>query len=195
MSNKKSNEVTIRIICNKEELIKILKDSGFKRGKEFSLDDYYFIPNNIDIAKLSTRDILAKAIIIRYIIDDGKVIQKITFKRKNIDEQGNILSQDSINCDISNIEDAKKLFQSIGYSEIMNIKENDVIYYKDNFELALKFVKNGDLLIEIETEENTEWDTIDKIKQIIDNINLPIEKNKYFIKKAENELNKILKRG
>ena len=77
----------------------------------------------------------------------------------------------------------------------MNIKENDVIYYKDNFELALKFVKNGDLLIEIETEENTEWDTIDNIKQIIDNINLPIEKNKYFIKKAENELNKILERG
>ncbi len=77
----------------------------------------------------------------------------------------------------------------------MNIKENDVIYYKNNFELALKFVKNGDLLIEIETEENTKWDTIDKIKQIIDHINLPIEKNKYFIKKAENELNKILKRG
>ena len=77
----------------------------------------------------------------------------------------------------------------------MNIKENDVIYYKDNFELALKFLKNGELLIEIETEENTEWDTIDNIKQIIDNINLPIEKNKYFIKKAENELNKILERG
>lgn len=160
MSNKESNEVTVKIICNKEELIKILKDNGFKRGREFSLDDYYFIPNNINIAELSTRDILAKAVIIRYIIDDGKVIQKITFKRKNIDEQGNILSQDSINCDISNIEDAKKLFQSIGYSEIMNIKENDVIYYKNNFELALKFVKNGDLLIEIETEENTKWDTV-----------------------------------
>lgn len=195
MSNKESNEVTVKIICNKEELIKILKDNGFKREREFSLDDYYFIPNNIDIAELSTRDILARAVIIRYIIDDGNIIQKITYKRKNIDEEGNILSQDSINCDISNIEDAKELFKSIGYSEIMNIKENDVIYYKDNFELALKFVKNGDLLIEIETEKNTEWDTIDKIKQIIDNINLPIEKNKYFIKKAENELNKILERG
>ena len=76
----------------------------------------------------------------------------------------------------------------------MNIKENDIIYYKNNFELALKFVKNGDLLIEIETEENTEWDTIDKIKKIIDELDLPIEKNNYFIKKAENELNKILKR-
>ena len=194
MTNKKNNEVTIKVIDSKENLIKILINRGFKEGRKFSLDDYYFIPNNIDINKLSTREILAKAVIIRYIIDENKIIQKITFKRKNIDEKGNILSQDSVNCDIKDIEDAKRLFKAIGYSEIMNIKENDIIYYKDNFELALKFVKNGDLLIEIETEENTEWDTIDKIKKIMDELNLPIEKNNYFIKKAEIELNKILKR-
>lgn len=158
------------------------------------MDDYYFVPNNLDINKLPAREVLSKAIIIRYIIDDGKIIQKITFKRKNIDEEGNILSQDSINCDILNIEDAKRLFKSIGYSEIMNIKENDIRYYKDDFELTLKFVKNGDLLIEIETEENTEWNTIDKIKKIIELIDLPIEKDNYFVKKAENELNKIMKR-
>ena len=194
MSSKESNEVTIKVISTKEELIKILTDKQFKRGREFSLDDYYFIPNDIDKDKLSTREILSKAVIIRYIIDENKIIQKITFKRKNIDEKGNILSQDSVNCDIKDIEDAKRLFKAIGYSEIMNIKENDIIYYKNNFELALKFVKSGDLLIEIETEENTEWDTIDKIKKIIDELDLPIEKNNYFIKKAENELNKILKR-
>ena len=194
MSNKESNEVTVKIISTKEELINLLTSKGFKKGREFSLDDYYFIPNNLDIDKMSTREILAKAVIIRYIIDDGDIIQKITFKRKNIDEAGNILSQDSVNCDVLNIEDAKKLFLAIGYSQIMNIKENDIIYYKDGFELALKFIKNGDFLIEIETEENTEWDTINKIKKIIEELNLPIQKNNYFVKKAENELNKILKR-
>lgn len=194
MSNKESNEVTVKIISTKEELINLLTSKGFKKGREFSLDDYYFIPNNLDIDKMSTREILAKAVIIRYIIDDGDIIQKITFKRKNIDESGNILSQDSVNCDVLNIEDAKKLFLAIGYSQIMNIKENDIIYYKDGFELALKFIKNGDFLIEIETEENTEWDTINKIKKIIEELNLPIQKNNYFVKKAENELNKILKR-
>ena len=123
------------------------------------------------------------------------MFQEITFKTKNIDENGNILSQDSINCYVKDIEEAKKLFKAIGYTEIMNIKENDIIYYKDKFELALKFVKNGDLLIEVETEENTKWDTIDNIIKIIEELNLPIEKNNYFIKKAEIELNKVLKRA
>ena len=71
---------------------------------------------------------------------------------------------------------------------------NDVIYYKNNFKLALKFVENGDCLIEIETEENTKWNTIDKIIKIIDELELPIEKNNYFVKKAEIALNKLLKR-
>ncbi len=76
----------------------------------------------------------------------------------------------------------------------MNIKENDIIYYKNNFELALKFIENGDFLVEIETEEDTEWNTIDKIIKILEKLELPIEKNNYFIKKAENTLNKLLKR-
>ena len=194
MPNKKNNEVTIKVIDTKEDLIKILINKGFKKGRKFLLDDYYFIPNNIDINKMSTREILAKAVIIRDITDEDKASKKITFKRKNIDEKGNILNQDSINCDIDNIEDAKRLFKAIGYSEIMNIKENDIIYYKNNFELALKFVENGDFLIEIETEENTEWNTIDKIIEIVEELNLPIEKGNYFIKKAEDSLNKLLKR-
>lgn len=33
----------------------------------------------------------------------------------------------------------------------MNIKESDVLYYKDDFELAIKFIANSNTLIEIET--------------------------------------------
>ena len=194
MPNKESNEVTIKVIDTKENFIKLLISKGFKEGRKFSLDDYYFIPNSIDINKLSTREILSKAIIIRNIASEDKIVKKITFKRKNIDGKGNILNQDSINCDIENAEDAKKLFNAIGYSEIINIKENDVIFHKNGFELALKSIENGEFLIEIETEENTEWDTIEKIIKIVDELDLPIEKNNYFVKKAENALNKKLKR-
>jgi len=74
----------------------------------------------------------------------------------------------------------------------MNIKESDVIYYKNNIELALKFIENSDTLIEIETDDD--FDTIDKLKKLIDEFEIPIEKENYFVKKAEDKLNKILNR-
>lgn len=194
MAIKDENEVTVRVICSKDELLNYLKKQEFKSGREFSLDDYYYIPSSLNVENMSTREILSKAIILRYIVDDGKIVQKITYKIKDIAENGDIISQRAINCDVQNIEDAKKIFEALDYNEIMNIKEEDVIYYKDKFELAIKFIKNSDILIEIETEPNTEWSTIENIKTIISKMNMPIEKDNYFIKKAENELDKILKR-
>ena len=78
-----------------------------------------------------------------------------------------------------------KLLQSIGYKKIMNIKEDDIVYEKDGFELAIKDIKNGEKLIEIETEDNEELNTIDKLISKIDKIDIPIYKDSYFVKKAE----------
>lgn len=194
MAIKEENEVTVRVICSNDELVNYLRKQGFKSGREFSLDDYYYIPSSLNIDNMSARKILSKAIILRYIVDDGKIIQKITYKIKDINKNGDIINQRAINCDVKNIEDAKKIFEALDYYEIMNIKENDIIYYKNNFELAIKYIEKGDILIEIETEPNTKWDTVENIKSIISEMNLPIEKDNYFIKKAEIELNKILKR-
>lgn len=192
MSLKEENEITVKVICSDEDLINKLKKEGFNEGIKFSLDDYYLVPNNLDINVLSVREILAKAVIVRYIIYNEQVIQNITFKQKDINEQGEILSQNSISCNVLDVNEARKLLEAMGYIEIMNIKEKDVVYYKENFELAIKFIENSNTLIEIET--NSEFNTIEKLKNKVKELNLPIEENMYFVKKAEEELSKILAR-
>ena len=192
MSVKEENEITIKVTCSNDELIKHLTNKGFNEGRKFTLDDYYLIPKDMYIDKLTTREILAKAVIIRYIVDDGRIIQKITFKKKNINSNGEILSQKAINCDVLDYKAGINLFNELGYYEIMNLKESDVIYYKDKLELAIKFIENSSTLIEIETDEN--FETIGELKKLVVNLEIPIEKDNFFVKKAENELNKILKR-
>ena len=192
MSEKEANEITIKVTCSKEQLIKHLAEKGFSEGRKFTLDDYYLIPKNLKLDELTTREILYKAVIIRYIVDDGRIIQKITFKKKNINSNGEILSQKAINCDVLDYKAGINLFNELGYYEIMNLKESDVIYYKDKLELAIKFIENSSTLIEIETDEN--FETIGELKKLVVNLEIPIEKDNFFVKKAENELNKILKR-
>ena len=194
MSLKDSNEITLKIKCELDEFYNIVEEKGFKIIDKFSMDDTYFVPEEVELGKVNTRDILSKAVLVRDII--GKMSNRrtklITFKIKNFDESGNILNQEAVNCDILEIEDAKKLLKATGYKEIMNIKEDDVVYEKDGFQLAIKDIKNGDNLIEIETEENKELDTIEKLIKKINEIEIPIYTDNYFVKKAEVELDKRL---
>ena len=73
----------------------------------------------------------------------------------------------------------------------MNIIEDDIIYYNDKIELAIKDIYNGDLLIETETNKNIT--TIEELKEIIERLEILFEKDNYFVKKAEETLDKILK--
>ena len=76
----------------------------------------------------------------------------------------------------------------------MCIKEDDVVYEKDGFQLAIKDICNGDKLIEVETNENDEFDSIEKLINRVNQLDIPIYTDNYFAKKAEIELNKVLKR-
>ena len=192
-----NQEITLKLKCSVGEFSKILENKGFKVSLKFFLDDTYFIPKELNIQNLSVREILKKAVLLRNIDDYyiGKKSYKLTFKKKEFDENGNILNQSSVNCKIFDLKEGKKFLESIGYKEILRIKENDIVYKKDELKIAIKDIENGDKLIEIETLENsTKLDTVEKLKQIILQMDLPIYKNDFFVKKAEIELEKKLKK-
>lgn len=197
MGLKENNEITVKIKYNLDELYNILEKKDFKIVDKFSMDDAYFVPNEIDLDKTNSREILMQAVLVRDIT--GKIsnrrTKKMTFKIKNFDEYGNILSQSAVNCDILNTDDAKRLLNAIGYQEIMNIKENDIVYEKDGLQLAIKDIENGDNLIEVETTESADLNTIEKLIKKINEIEIPIYTDNYFVKKAEIELDKILRRN
>ena len=193
MPIKQENELTIRILCSKEELIKHLEEKGLKKGRRFRLNDHYLIPKTLKIEELTVREILSKAVIIRNIDNDGEIVNKITFKNKNINEKGEIVSQTATSCEVIDYTEGIRLFEELGYYEIMNIIEDDIIYYNDKIELAIKDIYNGDLLIETETNKNIT--TIEKLKEIIESLEIPFEKENYFVKKAEERLGKVLNKS
>ncbi len=189
-----SNEITVRLLCNINEICNLLENKNFKVVDRFFMDDTYYVQKSIDILKLTPRDILKNCVLIRditqYVSPKESTKLKMTYKKKEILENGEIVSQENISVGINSIEDGEKFLSAIGYKKLMNIKENDIIYAKKGFEIAVKDIIDGEKLIEIEA--NKTYDTIDKLKQMIINLSLPIDKNNFFVKKAEIELKKIL---
>ena len=105
-----------------------------------------------------------------------------------------ILFQEATNCEVLEIEDAKKLLNAIGYREILRIKEEDSVYEKDGFQLAVKNISGGDILIEAEIGENVGISTINELKRKMIEEEIPIFTDDFFVKKAEVELRKVLGR-
>lgn len=190
-----SNEITVKLTCSIEELCNLLENKNFRIVEKYILDDTYFIPRELNLKSMSHREILGRAILLRDItefIPERKII-KLTFKNKQIDDKGNILKQSKVDCEILNVEIGKAFIEAIGYDKLMNIKENDIVYEKNELKIAIKDIKDGNQLIEVETVKgNSELDTIDKIKQKIKELEIPIDTNDYFIKKAEIQLSKVL---
>ena len=192
-----SNEITVRLKTTIKNFCDILKDKDFKIKSRFLLDDIFFIPSNLKIDNMIPREILKKAVLLRDITEyfpKKKQIKKFTYKRKDIDEEGNIISQEKTECEILNIKQGTKFIETIGFKELMRIREFDEVYEKDGLELIVKNVENSDNLMEVElVEDNDKYNSIEKIKQEVKKLNLPIDTEDYFVKKAEIELEKILK--
>lgn len=192
-----SNEITVKLECSKRDIYKILEYKGFKVVRQFYMNDIYFIPTNLEIKGKTEREILKSAILLRNITEElpkKRNVYKLTYKQKQINENGEILKQDKVDCEITKLIEGKIFLEAIGYKEIMNIKEYDIVYEKEELQLAIKEIENSDILIEMETiSDNKELNTVEKLQQKIKQLELPVDCNNYFVKKAEVELAKITK--
>lgn len=195
-----SNEITVRINCTLQEMCNLLESKNFSIVDKYNLEDIYYIKKGTHVRKENVRKILKKYVLIRKVtqflpekFEKSYTELKLTLKNKQINNDGTIIRQEKCNCQIYNQEQGKEFLEKLGYKEIMNIKEKDIVYEKDGLKLAIKDIENGESLIEVETvKDNQKLDTIEKLKAVINELQIPIDTNDYFVKKAEIELKKIL---
>ena len=194
-----NNEITVKLKCSIKEIIKILEEKRFKQVNEYLLTDTYYVPKDIEINVSSIRQILSQSIIIREFEKKAKNVitisnPRITIKKKDIIQNGEIVNQEKIECEIMNAEDGKNFLQAIGYKQLMTIKEKGTIFQNGELEIQVKDIIKGDKLIEIELKENNEkLNTIEKVKKELNKLDLPVDYTDYFVKKAEIELEKLIK--
>lgn len=191
---KDNNEITLKIIGKMEDFKKNLIEKGYEIRGNFILYDVYMIPQNLDIQRMTIRDIISKSIIIRKVDDlyNSEIRNDVVYKIKEYDEKGDIISQNSIKMRIMDPNDGIKLFESIGYKKLMIITEEDFVYSNGDISIATKNIKDGDNLIEVETKFNTKYSTLDELKKYLENEKLPLDYSDCFVKKAEIELSKVL---
>lgn len=197
----KQIEITVRLDENMQNAIRKLEKQGFKKIRESQIDDVYMTAKLKELNKDNIQTILKKSVLLRSIKLENKEIKKITYKNKEIDKNGDVISEQKINLDCSDLEKAKDLFEHLEFEELIRVKYKVIVYSKGKVEYAFQDVENLGVLIEYENMDDFEGKSLDEINTVKKNmfeeikntgINLTEEKdvkkayelilNKYFNK-------------
>lgn len=159
----KQIEITVRLNENIQSAMDKLEKQGFKKIRESKIDDVYMTSKLKELNKDNIRNILKKSVLLRSLKLDNKEIKKITYKNKEIDEKGDVISEQKINLDCNDLEKAKELFKNLEFKELIRVKYKVVVYSKDKVEYAFQDVENLGTLIEYENVEDFEGKSLEKI--------------------------------
>ena len=187
-------EITVEVNTSLENLIEILENNGFELKEEYDLNDIYLINKN-DIEKDYLK-MLNKCILIRDIIEKNKETKLLTYKYKEYNENKEITKQGKINCKIDDINNCELLFKELNFEELIRINDHMLVYASDKDEFVVQLVNNKHIYIEIEDKCNfvdRTYNSIEEMKKVIIDNNIPIKDNNYFVKKAEIELKETYK--
>lgn len=185
-------EITVEVDCTLEELIRIIENKGFKLKETYDLKDIYLINKNEKRSDYLT--MLSNCVLIRDIIEENKETKMLTYKYKKYNDKKEIIKQGKVNVKIDDIENSKLLFENLGFEELIRINDHMLVYATDKDEFVIQSVNNKHIYIEIEDKcnyANRFYNSVDEMKSVIINNNIPIKNNNFFVKKAEIELQEI----
>ncbi len=183
------SEITVEVCVDLSSIIKILEENGFELKEVYDLNDIYLINKNDKEDDYLSK--LNKCVLIRNIIEKDKETKLLTYKYKEYNENKEITRQGKVEVKIDDISNSKLLFEKLGFQELIRINDHMLVYATDKDELVIQNVNNKHIYIEIEDKCNYAdrfYNSIDEMKKVITDNNIPIKNNDFFVKKAEIEL-------
>ena len=181
-------EITVLVTVDYETLEKELKQNNFVKKEEYTVNDEYMIDNKIDISNMNNLDILNNCILVRNIEGFAK---ELLYKYKKYDDNGDILEQGKVRCPITDIPKAIQFMKAINYKELFKINDKCIVYTHSKLELIVQLVNDKYIFIEMESDENNNK-SIEELEKDLLSYNLSIDKNNFFVKKAEMMLKEVL---
>lgn len=187
---KMEQEITVLVNTKYLELQKRLMNAGFRIKDSYEMIDQYMINKDIDITNMDNLDILKHCILVRNIIG---IEQELLYKHKKYAPNGDILEEYKTKCLVMDSESAIEFMRAINYEILFTINDLNIIYTNGKTELAIQYVNNKHIFIEMEANEY--FNSIESMKEELDSYNLPYDQSDYFAKKAVITLEEMKKKN
>ena len=190
-------EICVQAYTTLEELQRKLENAGFEFVENYNNSDTYFsILNENDVENVDYKILLDSSLIVRHIVGDSCDIKNLVYKKKTLDENGNVVKEIKTKLKIDDIDKAKQMFSSLGLTCWCDYINHNYEYKKGEISIIVQYVDSLGVFIEIE-EFNSIKDKSDKekfavLKEIVNGLQLPLGSD-FSCKKPYMFLNKTIK--
>lgn len=190
-------EICVQAYTTLEELQRKLENAGFEFVENYNNSDTYFSTlSKRDIKKLDYKALLDSSLIVRHIEGDNCDIKNLVYKKKTLDENGNVIKEIKTKLKIDDIDKAKQMFSSLGLTCWCDYVNQNYEYKKGEISIVVQYVEDLGVFVEIE-EFNSIKDKSDKekfgiLKDIVNALKLPLGSD-FSCKKPYMFLNKTIK--
>ena len=190
-------EICVQAYTTLEELQRKLENAGYEFVENYNNSDTYFSTlSKRDIKKLDYKALLDSSLIVRHIEGDNCDIKNLVYKKKTLDENGNVIKEIKTKLKIDDIDKAKQMFSSLGLTCWCDYVNQNYEYKKGEISIIVQYVEDLGVFVEIE-EFNSIKDKSDKekfgiLKDIVNALKLPLGLD-FSCKKPYMFLNKTIK--
>ncbi|MCL1891811.1 MAG: hypothetical protein FWF97_00735 [Alphaproteobacteria bacterium] len=150
----KQVEITVAINGDLNGIMKILFDKGFSIIRTTRIEDEYLSQKLNELSPDNILPILSDAILLRHLNVNGRIIKLITHKKKTYAENGDVLGLEETNVPCGDLAAAKKLFENIGFQNLVNVNYDMVVMSNGQIELAFQTVEGLGLMLECESTQD-----------------------------------------
>ena len=175
----KQTEITVQVFSTIEDVVSQLKKQGFKLKEKFVLKDYYFTNfYKQDLKNKTYKELIENSVLVRNVFYNEQEKTQLIFKNKNIDKDGNVLSEEKLCTKVDNFEVALKIFNTAKFNNWCSLIQNVVVYKNGETEMCVQNVEGLGVFIEYEEEPNmahlTEEEKLNNMIKYLKGLNLNI---------------------
>lgn len=172
-------EVCVELNCSLDKTKKLLTSKGYVFTEKYELHDIYFTTiATKKIKKAKYKNLLDNSVLIRRIKEQHSDEKKLIYKKKLLDNKGNVIDEIKTRVDIGDIDATKQIFNNLGLFCWCDYINQNYVYKKGDIKLVIQYVKELGVFIELEEynsiKSKDEAEKFEILTNIIHSLDLPI---------------------
>ncbi len=147
----RETEITVQVFEDLDIIFTKLQRLGFEQVRQYQLNDWYFTHLPTD-TKIAYPTLLKNSFLVRQVIEGVEKVY-LQYKDKEIDQAGNVVSEEKIKVEISNLADALKIFAKTNINCWCELQQTLYVFKHGESEFAVQAVAGLGNFIEYEADE------------------------------------------